>query len=539
MRRFPDDLDAADVVRRGADGSAPLGFLAARRDAGDRRALPELVQHARIRPQREPDHPGAIHLYIHATEASAESAARAPYADRLGALVPGAGHLVHMPAHTYIRVGRYHDAASPTRRHRGRQSYMATQWTHAQGVYPLGYVPHNPHFLWFAASMEGASKVAQDAASKTAQRVNLPDLMRQPGFAGLQHYWMTPWFDNVRFGRWDEIRVAPNPAPDLPYVTAIWNYAQAMAAIRQGRLADANTHYNALSKLAADPIMTTLMIWDRYPLAHAAHIAERTVNAELALARGDQAAAIAALTEAVAIEDLIPYDEPPGWHSPVRQSLGATLLVAGQAAEAEKVYREELRRNPQNGWSLKGLALSLRQQQKTEAAVAVEKQLQTAWQHADVQLVASRFERPTALLRRGYLGPLDDVDQAPAGAGCYRRHPRQLLDCVQRSWPAAGPGRLDRSIRSHPRPDRAAPVRRMPSPASWIHPDRRSATFRRDRGGHARSPHGRWSGRRRTGQPGIRHHRSETPCPVCAGAGRGGGLHPPTLRRPPDGRVDH
>jgi tetratricopeptide (TPR) repeat protein len=239
--------------------------------------------------------------------------------------------------------------------------------------------------------MEGSSKIAQDAARKTAQRVNLPDLMRQPGFAGLQHYWMTPWFDNVRFGRWDEIRAAPNPAPDLPYVTAIWSYAQAMAAIRQNRMADADRHYAALSKLAADPIMTTLTVWDRYPLAHAAHIAERTVNAELALARGDQDAAITALTEAVAIEDRIPYDEPPGWHSPVRQSLGAAMLAAGRPGDAERVYREELQRNPQNGWSLKGLALALRQQQKAEAAVAIEKQLQDAWRYADVQLVASRF----------------------------------------------------------------------------------------------------------------------------------------------------
>jgi tetratricopeptide (TPR) repeat protein len=137
--------------------------------------------------------------------------------------------------------------------------------------------------------------------------------------------------------------------------------------------------------------MPTLMVWDRYPLAHAANIAERTVKAELALARGDQAAAIAALAEAVTIEDRIPYDEPPGWHSPVRQSLGAALLVAGRPADAEKVYREELSRNPRNGWSLKGLALALRQQQKMEEALAVEQQLQSAWQHADVQLVASRF----------------------------------------------------------------------------------------------------------------------------------------------------
>jgi tetratricopeptide (TPR) repeat protein len=146
-----------------------------------------------------------------------------------------------------------------------------------------------------------------------------------------------------------------------------------------------------LAKLAADPIMNTLTVWDRYPLAHAAHIAERTVNAELALARGDQAAAIAALTEAIAIEDRIPYDEPPGWHSPVRQSLGAVMLAAGRPGDAERVYREELQRNPLNGWSLKGLALALRQQQRADEAVAVEKQFQAAWQHSDVQLVASRF----------------------------------------------------------------------------------------------------------------------------------------------------
>jgi tetratricopeptide (TPR) repeat protein len=342
--------------------------------------------------KENPNHAGALHLYVHAVEASADPQRGVVAADRLRTLIPGSGHLVHMPAHIYARVGRWHDAVVANQTAIAADNdYLATCGPNAKGVYPLGYVPHNPHFLWFAASMEGASKVAQEAARATAKRVNLPDLMRQPGFAGLQHYWMTPWFDNVRFGRWDEIRAAPNPAPDLPYVTAIWNYAQAMAAIRQGRMEDANTHYAALSKLAADPIMPTLMVWDRYPLAHAAQIAERTVNAELALARGDQASAIAALAEAVTIEDRIPYDEPPGWHSPVRQSLGAALLVAGRPADAEKIYREELSRNPQNGWSLKGLALALRQQQKTEAAVAVEKQLQAAWQHADVQLVASRF----------------------------------------------------------------------------------------------------------------------------------------------------
>jgi tetratricopeptide (TPR) repeat protein len=225
----------------------------------------------------------------------------------------------------------------------------------------------------------------------TAERVNLPELMRQPGYASLQHYWMTPWFDDVRFGRWEKIRKAANPAPDLPYVTAIWHYAEAMAAVRQSRRSEAEMHYARLKALAADPVMQTLTVWDRYPLAHAVNIAERTIAAELASARGDHATAIRALQEAVLIEDEIPYDEPPGWHAPARQGLGAMLLTAGQAKEAEAVYREELRRNPANGWSLKGLALALDKQGRHDEASRTEQEFAKAWQHADVQLVASRF----------------------------------------------------------------------------------------------------------------------------------------------------
>jgi tetratricopeptide (TPR) repeat protein len=164
-----------------------------------------------------------------------------------------------------------------------------------------------------------------------------------------------------------------------------------MAAIRQGRTDVATGHHAALTKLAADPDMDTLMMWDRYPLSHATRIAERTVAAELALARKDTAAAIAALREAVAIEDKIPYDEPPGWHAPVRQSLGVALLAAGDAAAAEAVYREELLRNPANAWSLTGLAQSLTAQGKKDEAAKVEAQRVAAMEHADVKLEASRI----------------------------------------------------------------------------------------------------------------------------------------------------
>jgi hypothetical protein len=325
-------------------------------------------------------------------EASADPQRGVAAADRLRELIPGSGHLVHMPAHIYARVGRWHDAVIANQRAiEADDAYLTACRGNATGLYPLGYVPHNHHFLWFAASMGGSSEVARGAALQTAARVNLPELMRQPGFEGLQHYWMTPWFDRVRFGRWDEIVERPNPAPDLPYVTAIWHYAQAMADVRQGRLESASRNHAQLAKLAADPVMDQMMVWDRYPLSHAARIAERTVAAEIALARKDPDTAIAALHEAVEREDQIPYDEPPGWHAPVRQTLGAVLLATQRPAEAERVYREELQRNPDNGWSLRGLSDSLAAQKRYDEARQAEQQFASAWAHADVQLAQSRF----------------------------------------------------------------------------------------------------------------------------------------------------
>jgi tetratricopeptide (TPR) repeat protein len=390
VRQRPDDLDAAVLHAEALMDLQPWDYYdAALRPKGHTAEIVSVLESVMA---RNPDHPGALHLYVHAVEASADPQRGVAAADRLRELVPGSGHLVHMPAHIYARVGRWQDAVVANQRAiEADDAYLAICRGNAQGVYPLGYVPHNHHFLWFAASMQGSSALAHDAARQTAERTDLPELMREPGFAGLQHYWMTPWFERVRFGRWDDIAAAPNPAADLPYVTAIWHYAQAMAAVRQSRLEDAERHYASLRPLAADPAMDALMVWDRYPLSHAARIAERSVAAELSAARGDHEAAIAALREAVAIEDAIPYDEPPGWHAPVRHALGAVLLDARRVAEAERVYREELHRNPGNGWSLKGLARSLEAQGKTAEAAAAERRFAAAWAHADIALATSRL----------------------------------------------------------------------------------------------------------------------------------------------------
>ena len=388
--QFPDDLDAAVFHAEAMMDTQPWDYY-------DEKLEPkghtdEIVSTLESVIRRNPDHPGALHLYVHAVEASRDPQRGVAAADRLRKLIPGSGHLVHMPAHIYSRVGRWHDAVLANEvAIQADDAYLAVCRGNVRGIYPLGYVPHNHHFLWFAASMEGASAIAKGAAEQTATRTGLHDLMRQEGYAGLQHYWMTPWFFRVRFGRWDEIVGVPNPAPDLPYVTAIWNFAQGMAAVRQSRLADAEKNLHALEKIAADPQLEKLLVWDRYPLSRAAQIAERSLHAELAAARGDTASAIASLREAVRIEDGIPYDEPPAWHAPVRQSLGVMLLAAGQPAEAEVVYREELRRNPDNGWSLFGLAQSLRAQKRDADAIKVDAQFAKAWQNADVKLSASRM----------------------------------------------------------------------------------------------------------------------------------------------------
>ncbi|MDP9198581.1 MAG: hypothetical protein M3O07_05115, partial [Pseudomonadota bacterium] len=335
---------------------------------------------------RNPRHAGALHLYVHAVEASPDPSKGVAAADTLRDLLPGSGHLVHMPAHIYARVGRYHDAVLANQKAIGADdAYLAT-CRPGPGVYPLGYVPHNHHFLWFAATMEGASAVATSAAAATGERTSDPDLMRLPGMEAMQNFASTPLLADVRFERWEQVIAAPKPTDDLPYMIALWDYAQGMAAARQGRLDEAKGHHAALQQAAVDPVIEKMMAWDRYSLAGGVRIAERFVAAELARAAKDYPGAIAALTEAVAIEDTLPYDEPPAWHWPARQALGAVLLAAGKPLESEAAYRAELERNPENGWSLHGLEKALRAQKRRAEADAIAARFAAAWANADFKL---------------------------------------------------------------------------------------------------------------------------------------------------------
>ncbi len=385
--RFPDDDDAAVLAAEAQMDLHPWNYWT---KAGEPQPwTPPIVSAIEKVLKRSPDHVGAIHLYIHAVEASTEPGRAEPYANRLPRLMPGAGHIVHMPSHIYIRTGRYHDSALANLAARKVDEAYVSQ-CHAQGIYPLGYVPHNHHFLWASAAMEGWSAMAFEAAGST-DRKTAHHLMRDPGMGTLQHYALTPLYARVRFGKWDEILATPAPEADLLYPTGIWHYARGRALVATGKLDEAQRSLAALEAIAARDTLDKITIWEINTTKGLLGVAVEVLAGELAAARGDYAAAIPRLEEAVRREDALNYNEPADWYYPVRHSLGAVLLSAGRAAAAEAVYQQDLKYNPENGWSLFGLMKSLEAQRKVDDATVVKARFEKAWKNADVVLTASRF----------------------------------------------------------------------------------------------------------------------------------------------------
>lgn len=382
--QYPDDLDAAALYAESMMDLQPWDYWDA--NGQPKGYTAEVVARLESVIARNPEHAGALHFYVHAVEASPDPSKGVAAADTLRELLPGSGHLVHMPAHIYARVGRYHDAVIANEKAIGADDAYLAICKPGPGNYPLGYVPHNHHFLWFAATMGGESKLAVAAAAHTAQRTSDPQLMRTAGFEAMQGFQMTPLFAAVRFGHWDDVAAMAKPADDLPYMQAMWNFGQAMAAVAQGRTDEARAFHAALVPATTSPVIEKMRAWDRYSLIDGVRIAERFVAADLARSAKDYDAAIAALRTAVTIEDTLLYDEPPAWNWPARMQLGAVLLEAGRPAEAEQAYRDELRRNPGNGWSLHGLARALKAQGKAREAQEAADQFTQAWAYADVDL---------------------------------------------------------------------------------------------------------------------------------------------------------
>lgn len=381
-KKYPADLDAATLAAEALMNLNPWDYWTP--DGQPKRGTQEVLTILERVLKQNPNHPGACHYYVHAVEASTQPERAIPCADRLPKLMPGAGHLVHMPAHIYMRVGRYAEAVE--RNLHGAHVDEALLREGRRGFYTMYYYPHNLHFLWAALLMEGRSREAKQAATDLEKAFS-PEMVKE--VPELELYSPTKLFGLVRFGQWEAILKEPPPSWHLAYTTGIFHYARGLAFARRGELGHADEERRLLG-IAVEAMHSSRIVG--YNSAKSLlQIAEQVLVGELAALRGQEELAVRALAEAVELEDPLVYDEPPAWYYAVRQSLGAVLLKFGRAQEAERAYREDLARHPNNGWSLFGLAQALASQGRKEEASAVEQRFRTAWARADVVLTASRF----------------------------------------------------------------------------------------------------------------------------------------------------
>lgn len=385
---YPDDPDASALFAESLMDLHPWDLWT--REGEPKEWTAEILQVLEQGMQKWPDHPGFHHFYIHAVEASAHPERALKSAQKLPDLVPGAGHLVHMPAHIYIRTGQYLESVKANEEAILVDDAYITQ-CRKQELYPLGYAPHNHHFLAASAMLAGQSEKSISASRHLAVHQD-PQMMRDPQFGcTLQHFWVTPIYALVRFGKWDALLKEPKPDKDLLYPIGVWHYGRGMAYLRKGKTAEAKAELEEVRKLVNDPEVAKLTIWGLNSIKDVLIIAEEVLAGEIAAEEKDFETAIAHLEKGVTIEDSLLYQEPADWNASVRQNLGAVLLAAGRPAEAEKVYRKDLQLVPENGWSLYGLAQALHAQGKDAEAQKVESRFQKSWSQADVKLASSRF----------------------------------------------------------------------------------------------------------------------------------------------------
>ena len=381
--QYPDDADAGTLYAEAMMDLQPWDFWTVEGQPKGR--ANDIVATLERVFKINPDHPGACHYYIHAVEASPKPERALPCAKRLPALMPGAGHLVHMPGHIYLRLGMYREAAEQNV-HAASIDHDYLAHRKLSGIYPMGYYPHNVHFLWASLTMEGRSKEAIKAARDLREMISWDAAKQVPA---LEEFTTVLQFSLVRFGRWDEVLKLPQPPAELSYTTAIWHYARGVALAAMKRFDEAHRENKALVELAGSlPEDRTVGVIRVVDLAR---VAERVLAGEIAARQGHYEEAVKILNTAAKLEDALRYYEPPLWHVPVRHSLGAVLLQAKRPAEAERVYRIDLMQHPHNGWALFGLKQSLDAQQKTKEAEAAETDFRKAWARADITLTASRF----------------------------------------------------------------------------------------------------------------------------------------------------
>jgi tetratricopeptide (TPR) repeat protein len=383
-KKYPRDADAAAIFAESLMDLRPWNYWT--RDGLPQDGTNEAIVALERVMALNPKHPGALHYWIHVWESKDPERAENE-ADRLLPLMPGAGHVVHMPAHIFLRLGRYDDVVSSNQKAALADEDYIRQ-CRAQGIYPLGYYPHNVHFIWVGATMSGQSKLAIESARKTAAIVSGATAEQLPFVQG---FLVVPYYAMVRFGRWDELVAEPKPEYDSFFTRGIWHYARGTAFAAKGRVDDAQQELAALQKILADPELAKMPSFSQNSAAVILRVAGEVLTGDLAMRRKDFVVAIASFDRAVRLEEAMVYTEPPDWHAPVRHWLGAALMGAGRHAEAETVYWEDLRRNRENGWSLVGLRDALSAQGKKDEAAQIDARVKKSWARADVTITASRF----------------------------------------------------------------------------------------------------------------------------------------------------
>ena len=382
---FPDDLDARTIHAEAIMDTMPWNYWT--RDGLPYEGTREIQASLEHVIAKNRNHPGALHLWIHLWEATDTPERAEAEADRLLPLMPGAGHIVHMPAHIYQRVGRHADVISSNLLAAKADEDYITQCK-AQGIYPLGYYPHNLHFIWMGASASGRGALALDSAERIVKAIPHEALGTVPI---LQGFLVVPYWAKVRFGRWDDILADTGPHHATTFTRSVWHYARAMAFIARNQLEQAEGELAKLTPLVAHDDMKGQVTFSNNSGYHIMRIAPEVIAGELAAKRKEWDKAVLHLDRAIRYEDALIYQEPSDWHAPVRQNLGAVLLEAGRADEAETVFWEDLKRNPENGWSLFGLQRALEAQGKHEQAKLVEARFRKTWKDADLKLTTSRI----------------------------------------------------------------------------------------------------------------------------------------------------
>ena len=380
-QRYPDDTTVASVYAEALMNTMPWDYWGPNGEAKpDTQAVIASLEAVMA---ADPSHPLALHLYIHALEASSNAAKAEAAADRLANLVPGSGHLVHMPSHIYFRVGRYQDSAlANIRAAEVDEAYIAQ--CNAQGFYPALYYPHNIHFLWASATMQGQSALSLDSARRVVANVRVEQVEQ---FPTIQFFRTVPMLSLVRFARWEEILAEPEPYQPFAFARAIWHYGRGVAHAALGDAEAALVELVAIEAL--EPQVDEIFMGNVYPARDLLGIAKSLLRGEMAYRSGDAVNAVLAFEEAVALQDALPYTEPPFWYYPTRQSLGAALLASNRLPEAQAVFEADLEQYPMNGWSMFGLAEALRRQGDEAGAEQITARFETVWQFADVSLATS------------------------------------------------------------------------------------------------------------------------------------------------------